>query len=371
MNATLSRITLPALLLLAGCLENEEDIVVRADGSVEVTVRAKGDPADLADGYAVPLALPWRPASPDAERWLAEVGADTGSAAVQTRAVEVAWPTPPGEDRPQADLAVTRSFDSVEAWPRWLAPESEPYRTAYLERSATLEIRRAGAKRVYVFERTYHGKDFAALDFLHDVDKELPELEGRWDDGAPFQPEEWTRLRDVLARRQADAGQRFIDDALLGLYTQGDASFPTERVAPLVAAVRAAVEAYVDVPRLQRLRELTTGAGGADENEVAQFDEYIAGYREVLRTTVARELAAAGLAGPTRNAVLFALEWGFTSCDHITDLADESFRVVLALPGTLVGGNYDQVADGKACWKFDGEALQNGNVTLRAVSVLE
>ncbi len=372
MNPSLLHLPLlSALLVLPACLENEEEITVRPDGSVEVTVRAKGDPGDLADGYAVPLGVPWKPETPDTARWLSEVGNDTGSAAIQTRANEVDWPVAEGESKPEVELAATRSFASVEEWPRWFAPESEPYRTAYLERSAKLEIRRLPARRVFVFERTYHGKDFVALDFTHGIDEELPELTGRWDDEQGFTPEEWTRIRDVLARRQVDSAEHFVNDAVLGLYTQGDASLPATRLSPLVHAVRAAVEGYVSVPRLMRLRELTLGAGSADENEEAVFEDYIAGYRDTIRSTAAETLAEAGLERPTLNAVLFALEWGFTSFDHFTDLGDEEFRVELALPGTIVGGNYDETSEGRAHWKFDGENLQQGDVTLRAVSVLE
>jgi hypothetical protein len=371
MVLSLPRIALVSVLALCGCLENEEDITVQADGAVEVRIRASGDPGDLADGYAVPLEVPWRPATADAERWLAEIGADTGSAAVQARSEDVAWPTPAGKDRPQADLAVERSFASVEEWPRWFAPASEPYRTAYLERSAELEIRRAGARRVFVFERTYHGSDIASLDFTRDIEEELPELESRWDGEPDYSADEWAHIRDVLARRQADAAERFVKDAVLGLYTEGDASFPAARVAPLIGAVRAAVEDYVAMPRLQRLRELTSGESSEVEDGDRAFEDYVAGYRDTIRSTVARDLAEAELEAPERNAVLFALEWGFTAFDHFTDLGDEEFRVSLALPGTLVGGNYDEVSEGRARWSFDGEELQRGDVTLRAVSVLE
>ncbi len=357
--------------LFSACLENEEEIEVRPDGSVKVTVRAKGNPDDLADGYPVPLELGWAALSPDTERWLLEVGADTGSAYVQERIGEIEWPVPPGESHPQPSLAVERTFASVEEWPRWLAPETEPYRTAYLERSATLEIRKPGRRQVFVFERVYHGIDLAPLDFTHELEEELPELAERWDDEQGFTPEEWTHIRDVLARRQADAAERFVSDAVLGLYTQGDATLPPGNVAPLLEAVRAAVEDYVSSERLIRVHQLTVGEDGDGEDESALFEEYIAGYRETIRRTIGDALDRAGLERPTIHAVLFALEWGFTCYDHFSDLGDEEFRVLVALPGVLVGGNFDEVEDGKARWKFDGAELQQGDVLLRAVSVLE
>ena len=54
--------TAPALFALAltlcACLENDEEITVRPDGSVAVFVSAKGSTEDLADGYSTDLPPP-------------------------------------------------------------------------------------------------------------------------------------------------------------------------------------------------------------------------------------------------------------------------------------------------------------------------
>ena len=80
-NTILPALALP--LLLTACLENEETVEVRPDGSVHVRVLAKGDILDLTEGYAVPLDGPWVPKSGDAHLWLEHVGHDTGSSFVQ------------------------------------------------------------------------------------------------------------------------------------------------------------------------------------------------------------------------------------------------------------------------------------------------
>ena len=127
---------LAAAFLLTGCLDNEEEIVVHPNGAVDVTVTAKSDRADdLTDGYPVPLHGPWKPASETAEAWLELVAPDTGSQAARDGLAALAEGTLPLRDRP---LSAHASFESVESWPEWYAPQTEPYRTALLHRTASL-----------------------------------------------------------------------------------------------------------------------------------------------------------------------------------------------------------------------------------------
>ena len=65
------------------------------------------------------------------------------------------------------------------------------------------------------------------------------------------------------------------------------------------------------------------------------------------------------------------LEWLFTAYDHTTDIGDESFQVVVHMPGTIVAGNCDEVGGGTATWKLGGEMLRENDRVLRVVSVVE
>ena len=370
MKHTASLAGLVALALAApACLENEEEIEIRADGSVRVVVTARGDLPDLANGYPVPLAAPWRPKTLETERWLRELGMDTGSAAVRERLAEINWPKEPGEDEPEAELRVAREFGSVEEWPRWFAPEGEPYRTASLARDARLEIREQGERKVYVFERVYRGTDYGRLDPSARGEAELEGVWAKFDERNPFSEEEWQDIRDTVALNYMDVAELFVRDAVIGVFTEGDASLSPHAVPGMVAAVRRAADEQVSLEELHRLNELMVAE---DEDAAgALLEDFEREYRDTIRSTLATALVAQEVDEPTTNAVLFALEWGFTSFDHYGDLGDETFEVTVAMPGVLVGGNFHNSSGSHAEWSFDGEALQQGDVVMRAVSVLE
>src|SRR5262249_24898531 len=128
-------------LAFCGCLENEEDFTIKPDCSVELRITAKGDSEDLLDGYAAPIDGPWEPASADAaELWKKDPRAAVDPQTIR-RLRELGYVTDqPSPARKQIALVYDGSFASVDAIPRFFAPEAEPYRTAFLERSASLRV---------------------------------------------------------------------------------------------------------------------------------------------------------------------------------------------------------------------------------------
>jgi hypothetical protein len=58
MRAALLFVSL-STLLLAGCLESDEEIDVHPDGSVTVEISAKAKESDLENGYPIPTGGPW------------------------------------------------------------------------------------------------------------------------------------------------------------------------------------------------------------------------------------------------------------------------------------------------------------------------
>ena len=50
-------LALSSLLLLSSCLENEEEITVRADGSVAVRVAVRGDADDIEERHPCPSGI--------------------------------------------------------------------------------------------------------------------------------------------------------------------------------------------------------------------------------------------------------------------------------------------------------------------------
>ena len=80
-----------SLLALSSCLETEEDIEVRPDGSVQVTLRASGNLWDVAAGYPLPFGGAWEPVDDTTRLWVREVARATGGALVRERLEAGAW----------------------------------------------------------------------------------------------------------------------------------------------------------------------------------------------------------------------------------------------------------------------------------------
>jgi len=367
-------------LLLCACLENEEEIVVRPDGTARVTLRAKGDLPDLAGGYPIPLDAPWVPESEDARRWIAEVGAWTGGAGVLERA-RAAWPaekraegeaqsSPEGEPKEaELELVVSRDVASLDELPSGFADPADPYGSASLQRETTLEIRRRDRQRVYVFERIYRGSDHARLDWMRRLEGSLDEQTEEEFGQVELSRGRLRSLRRKLADVQEDTAELFVRDALVGAYTESEASLPPYLIGDAVERVRGAVGALITLETLEELQRLAL----ADEEEAA--GHLLERYQEDHRDAIRRELSAAfsegGVDDATIHGILFALEWGFSAHDHRGDLGDEDFELSVTLPGVLVGGNFHASEGSRASWSFDGTELLEGDVVLRAVSVLE
>jgi len=382
---TLAAAILAPTLLLAGCTENEESIQVRPDGTILVEVTAGADgPQDLADGYPVPLHGPFAAANDGAHAWLAAVGPHTGdpgdgSGAIRERAMAARARLASREDR--IELSSRARFASVEDWPEWYAPEADPYRTAYLRRSAALRVDRHDARRVYVFERTYHGRSHwtSVWDTItEEMPDELEEKLSDVDDLGELTDEEWRQLLQSIAEGFGDMTDRFLRDALAGIYTRGSAELPLASHQSILARVREDVDAKLSKPRLQALldevrawdeaEEQGTRRSG-DEHPLPAFEQTM---RDTMRRGLERALEEEDVRQPVRFAVLERIEWSFTALDHTSDLGDESFRVVVAMPGTIVAGDFDELdSEGRAVFRFDGGRLRQGDVRMRVVSVLE
>ena len=359
---------------LAACLENEEEIVIHEDGSVDVRIAAKGDLRDLSNGYPVPLGSGGELRTEDARTWVSLIGSDTGSAAVQARVDEVEWPNPDAARNGDVRLEVGLRFDSVYDLPQFYAPVAEPYRTAFLRRSTTLDVRAPSGRKVYVFERVFHRRSSSRQGALERAFEELPEnLQGKLEREESLRPDEWRTVEELVRDSFQNVAEAFARDAILGLYTKGDASLPPKVIPSILEDVRRAAVRLVTVERLSSIYIRFQTATNEEEEEegsrmVRDLEESL---HQSIRDSLRRGLSREGVAENTQNAILFGLEWGFTAYAHTDDIGDEGFKVRVKLPGTLISGNHDSEAEGYAVWEFKGETLHEGDVVLRAVSVLE
>lgn len=371
---------IPALLLavslaVSGCLESTEDITVREDGSVEVVVTAKSDRADdLTDGYPVPLHEPWQPVGETAIAWVRHVARDTGSELARQKLASLATGTLELRDRP---LSARATFDSVADLPQWYAPVDEPYRSAFLERTAELDIERRGDRTVYTFDRVYHRRAHKESVWTL-VARGIPDdIEDKLDDGGDLTEFEWNKIAKSARDAFRDLAYEIVRDSLVGVYLRGDASLSVDAHRRVLVRVGEATSDFVSIPRLKELLQETVAWDEAEKRDEHPGDvhplvAFPLQVREILRESLTTALADEEIRAGVRHGILERLEWNFTAIDHNDDLGDESFTVRIALPGTIVGGNWKYLDDkGRAVFEFDGNVLMTGDARMRAVSVVE
>ncbi len=353
----------------AGCVETEERIDVRADGSMRIRIEAKGDPGDLADGHPVPLGEPWRARDDATARW---VGAMAGVPrdAIAARLASIGL-------RPDGDeirLAVEATFADAAAVPDRFAPAGTPYRESFLRRSTSLEVARRGARTVYTFTRDYHRRDAWIDRHFTRVFKDLPEaLQKRLeDDEAVLTDREWRTVATVFAGAYREAAEHLARGALLGVYVDGDGALPLAEHRRIVGRIGDAVSGVVTVDALiDAGRDLQRRRGGDAVPGTARIERLEDDATDAVRRALAAALASSGLDARVQNAIRYRLEVRLAAADHTDDLGDERFRVRVRMPGTVVGGNYHRARDGEVEWRFKGDALTRGAQRLRVVSVVE
>jgi hypothetical protein len=341
-------------LSLAGCLEIEETVEVRADGSARVTVSAEGDAPDLTDGFPVPTWGPWRAADDATLAWLA------------------------GEPLAQdaEGVSVTADFASIADLPASWAPPPEPYRSAYLQRTTDLQVLSKGARTVYVFTRSIGARRYADWSASARIDAGLEDdLREALEAQRELTPQQWSRAVALVRGAYRDAARALVSSALAGVFTRGDAGLSLEAHARVLARVEEAVVATITEPRLRSLYVLLCSPAARQEQapqEVPPDLDLDRLTREATRGALALGLEQAGLSQGVRNAVFEGLEWSFTALDQTRDLDDERLTLRLRLPGRIVAGNFAALdEDGTAVFRLEAADLHDRAVTWHAVSVLE
>jgi hypothetical protein len=352
-------------VLVLGCVENEEKVVVRPDGSLDVSMSAKGDSSDLVDGYVLPLSGAWRALDDTTLAWIERIGPDTGSPASKANLAARGWSV---DGKDETRLSVAAHFASAAELPRLVAPEGELYRSAYLERETKLAIEHKGARTIYTFERTFGARRSRDLEVLSALEDKLPEpAREAISKKEPIPDKQWPAVTRIVLALYRHSSQAFAREALGAVYTLGDASLPTSALASALSAVDADIGALVTEPLLRRIYAALREYDG--ELEPALNPDLLV--RDVLRKALERSLSDANVPQATRYAVLERLEWSFTAFDQTVDLGDESFGFEVEMPGVVVLGNFDSLDGSTARWDFKGEDLHDAARVLRVVSVVE
>ena len=365
-----------ALISLSACVENEEEITIRPDGSATIRVSAKGKADDLADGYSVPLAAPWTATNDETIEWMRALGSDTGSAAVRANLARLSASHAAITSDREMKLEARADFASVKDWPRWFAPESETYQSAYLERGASLAVESKSGRKVYTFERVFRPREFERFDLGACLKHNVPEvILAKLEKKQAMTSEERAKLIDGAARGVLSTSRAFASDALASAYSSGDGSIPPAQILRVLERVRSAVAAVATPPRISDVLawELDHDASeprGAEAEPLSgkQLERDI---RTALRSSLAAALEQESVPTSMRNAILGELEWHLTAYDATCDLADESFKVLVHMPGVIVGGNCTSFEGSDGVWEFKGADLQDRERALRVISVVE
>lgn len=344
----------PALLLVA-CLETEERIAVDADGSLRVTITVNGDRQDLSDGYPLPTTAPWQPQDEVTRAWLTA-----------------------GERQPDAEgklrVTVAADFATAADLPERYAPATDPYRTAYTARHTSLQIRRVGARTVYVFERRFAGRPPRPASWS-DVERQLPQAtRDKLADGRMPDAEEWSVITAAVRGAAGRFAEQMSRDACVGIYTDGDGELPLAALDRVVASCHERALAPFTVERLLAayrwlLHRKAHPESPARPDPFRQFEQEMI---DGLRAALGASLTTAGVPAAVRNAAQERFEWWLTAHNHTDDVADERFVVVLTMPGRIVDASPGaQIEVGSVRWTFAGSDLREGDRTLRVVSVVE
>jgi hypothetical protein len=349
-------------LLLGGCLKHRETITVGQDGSVEMSVLVEGDAQDLGVGALVPRGPAWTPQGKDAAAWASHAPSDP------------IWRGPDGGARGDVQIGARGTFPSVEDLPTSYADPGDPFPDGSLQVSTSLEVRTEGGRALYVFERTYHalpGAVFLRWKVAEErVGKTLGRLERIWSEDLSV--DEKKEVAAALADACLAVGDRLATDAFGAHYVQGDATLPLAERARVLAELGAAVRAFATTDRFVALLDAERAAAKQPKDgapsPIGRFDQ---DFRAVLRSTLRSSLERTSLAAGEANGILRALEVGLVRSDRAQDLDDEDFEVDVALPGTVVAGNYASAEGGVARFRFRGEHLRDKDVVLRAVASLE
>jgi hypothetical protein len=271
------------------------------------------------------------------------------------------------------ELEVSGHFASAAALPELYAPAADPYASAFQRRSTRLDVRQVGASTLYSFERCFHQRDTLyrmADEWTERRLDDLPDGLKEHDDDQPLDPAQWSILVQALRDSFEHAARMLVREAMapaFGVPGSGLAPHAAQQIAEAAAAAGAAelrVEEFIEHDRRRLAGEVP-----ADSSEAIDAADRRA--RAAVRALLADRLDQEQVAWDVRNAILQRLEQLLVGWDQADDLRDETFELRVRMPGTVVGGNFQEQDGRTVSWTIRGEDLLKGDARLTVVSVLD
>lgn len=316
-----------AALTLTGCLEREEKIAVKPDGSANITLHITGDKADFEKGDAMP------------------------SAAGGWKLTQTPDPTKPD----QINVSATRSFAAGQL-PGTLAttPEAQSISLRF-PTEIWIEDRPDG--RYYQFRRIYQKRVDAPYTLARREMQRDPKT-AKLLDTPPEQltDEQRKKLIEEFKASEVEKQHQFILAGMAAIPNQ-----PQDTGLRILAAATAGANSLDTGAALKLLAEPPSRERDATIEKTA--NDFFASVKRAIDEAIENE----HLAPETKSAFLKAMVHERADREVTEDLSDESFKVELALPGEVVVSNGTANGSGVS-WSFDGYALMDRDQILMATS---
>ncbi len=321
-----------ALVLTVGCIERTETIVIQEDGGARLVTVVRGDPGDVQGGDVLPS---------KETGWKVEDRTETDD-----------------EGRQTLIRTASRELATGAPLPASYAPEGSRSAQIGLTFPTTVQVEHTDLGTYYPFRRHYPRRAWWALEYLKQKAFETDEVKKL----AQIDPKTLTEaerafLVDTFANYAADEMGTFLDLAAV------DLSPPLDQRAFLDAR-RSARPIYHDRQLAARVVDLLTQDAPVD---LAPLEQEV---RARAKDAIAVSLADDGVPKEPIAAFLEAYERVRETYELTKDLSDESWKVAVTLPGTIVAHNAGE-ADGarnSVEWKFDGKAFFDRDLVLMATS---
>ncbi|MBI2899941.1 MAG: hypothetical protein HYY17_07135 [Planctomycetes bacterium] len=334
------RTVLALPLILSGCLEIDEEIDVRPDGSADVRLVYRGDPGDFNAFLRVP-GDGW-----NAARRTEKESTDKGP-------------------REKWIWEFRRTFRDLNEYPVSFAPADLPDRDRYLRHATRMKISTRGNLRVCEFEREYPRMDvreFQAVDDAALSDPKAKELVAKLGDKgvAGLSRDERVRLFELVVAADREK-QMLLASRAVASFSRLQRLRSEERLA-ILGRMEAVTKEALSGPGLARRTEEYLARA---EKEPFNFDFLKAVQKQAV--AAGEEAAGRRTEPPSFRAVYESEQTAYGAGKAV---GDDRFKVTLRLPGEIVAGNATRIlGDGRAQWEFEGHALYDGPVLLRAVAV--
>lgn len=329
------------VLLLGGCFDRKERIVISPRGSVSFELSYRTDSMeDLLEGDAMP--------TPQAG-WATEQKAEKDA-----------------EGKVSYSITALAAFPPKFALPSNFATRSDADADLYLQFPTTLKVEKRRDGTYYHFRRVYTTRPMVEFDRLKQKLVEDPLK------GIGAEPREWTeehRILIVQSLARFEVEKMLIFGRAACLHATPEA--PQDGWLAVCGDLRSFIEQldYTTLAKLIVPKEEEPKADDAAEKTIDSESRRLqAELIERLRTDL-RDLA--GLDGSQVNAFMREFNRRKMHFDITEDLGDEMFEINVDMPGTIIANNADEVNARTAVWKFDGNRMHDVDFELMVTSRVE